>query len=114
MRRSLLLLLVVLAGCSKGPEADLQYIAEARSLAAEWALVNEQAAKGKLTGAYVSAMRQSLREQARATSEALTGADTPYARIMQTIAAEPADASPHELRAQSGRLERIENSLESA
>ena len=48
MRRALLLLLL-LAGCSNGPEADLQYIKQARSAGAEWALVNEQASQGKLT-----------------------------------------------------------------
>ena len=47
-----------LAGCSKGPEADLQYIERARSLAAEWAMVNEQAAKGRLTGTYVGSDAQ--------------------------------------------------------
>ena len=46
MRRLLLIALLV-AACSKGPEADLPtYIGEARSLGAEWALVNEQAPEG--------------------------------------------------------------------
>jgi Tfp pilus assembly protein PilP len=35
---SILLLLIV--GCSKAPDADLASIATARSLGAEWALVN--------------------------------------------------------------------------
>ena len=51
--------LLLLAACSKGPEADLQYIKQARSLAAEWALVNEQAEQGKLTAPYVASMRKS-------------------------------------------------------
>lgn len=113
MRRSLLLLLLSLAACSKGPQADLPYIAEARSLAAEWALVNQQAAEGKLTDAYVSTMRQSLGEQAKVAAQALTSPDTAYAREMQAIAAEPADAPPEELRAHSDRLKQIEDSLES-
>jgi hypothetical protein len=41
--------LVALAACSKGPEADLQYIKQARSAGAEWALVNEQASAGRVT-----------------------------------------------------------------
>jgi Tfp pilus assembly protein PilP len=114
MRRSLLLLLMILAGCSKGAEADLQYIAQARSLAAEWALVNEQAAEGKLTDAYVAAMRKSLQEQAKAAAQALTQPDAPYAHEMRAIAAEPADAPPQELRAHSDRLKQIEDNLESA
>jgi Tfp pilus assembly protein PilP len=40
MLRGSLLLLLVLAGCSKGPEADLQYIKQARSAAAYCARVN--------------------------------------------------------------------------
>ena len=49
MRKPLLLLLV-LAGCSKGPQADLPAIGAARSLGAEWALVNQEASRGQLTG----------------------------------------------------------------
>ena len=40
-------LALLVAACSKGPEADLQYIKQARSVAAEWALVNELAVQGK-------------------------------------------------------------------
>ena len=114
MRRSLLLLLVALAGCSKGPQADLPYISEARSLAAEWALINEQAAQGKLTDAYVTSMRKSLQQQAKTAAKALTQPDTPYAREMRAIASEPPDAPPEELRVHSDRLKQIEDSLESA
>ena len=46
-----------MAGCSKGPEADLQYIKQARSLGSEWALVNDQASHNKLTRTYASTMR---------------------------------------------------------
>jgi len=114
MRASLLLLLPLLAACAKGPQADLQYIAEARSLAAEWALVNQQAAQGKLTDAYVTAMRTSLQQQANTAAKALTQPDSDYAREMRAIAAEPLDAAPDELRAHSDRLKTIEDQLESA
>jgi Tfp pilus assembly protein PilP len=113
-RRLLLLLFVLLAGCSKGPQADLPYISEARSLAAEWALVNQQAAQGKLTDEYVSAMRKSLREQAKTAAQGVTQPDAAYAREMRAIAAEPDDAPPQELRAHSDKLKQIERSLESA
>jgi hypothetical protein len=114
MRRGVLLCVLVLAACSKGPQADLQYISKARSLAAEWALVNEQSANGKLTDAYVQAMRQSLREQVRTASRSLTVPDSRYAREIRAILAEPDDAPPQELRAHSGTLKAIEDSLESA
>src|SRR3954447_14369958 len=51
------LVLLLLAGCSRGEDADLQYIGEARSLAAEWALINEQSNEGHLTTSYVKTMR---------------------------------------------------------
>jgi hypothetical protein len=112
MRRVLLILL--LAGCSKEPQADLQYISQARSLAAEWALINQLAAKGQLTNAYVAAMRKSLREQVQTTAKALTEPDSAYAREIRQIAAAPDDAAPQELRAASDGLKEVEDKLESA
>ena len=114
LRWLLLPLLLLLAGCSKGPLADLQYIGEARSLASEWALVNEQAAEGKLTGAYVSAMHKSLRQQIRTAKAALTVPDSSYAHEMATLLATPDDAPPQELRHHAERLKHIEDALQSA
>jgi len=113
MRRVSLILLLA-AGCSKGPQADLQYIGEARSAAAEWALVNEQASQGRLTHTYVDSMRRALRHQLETAQSALTVPDSPYGKEMEALAAEPADASPHELRSHVERLKQIEDSLESA
>jgi hypothetical protein len=114
MLRRPLLLFLLLAGCSKGPEADLPSIAEARSLAGEWALVNEQAAQGKLTGAYVRSMRQSVREQLQTTAKSLTQPQSEYAKDIAGLLREPDDAAPSELRAYATRLKQIEQSLESA
>jgi hypothetical protein len=114
MRASLLLLLPLLAACAKGPQADLQYISTARSLAAEWALVNQQAAEGKVTQVYASAMRSSLKQQADTAAKAVTEPNSDYARVMKAIAAEPLDAPPAQLRAHSDRLKKIEDQLESA
>jgi hypothetical protein len=114
MRRTAVLLLLIAAGCSKGPQADLQYIAEARSLAAEWAMVNEKAAQGKLTAGYVSAMRSAVRQQLQSASSALTEPNSEYAREIKGLAAEPVDAAPQRLRAYSDRLKQIEDQLESA
>ncbi len=112
MRR--LWLLLLLAGCSKGPEADLQYIGQVRSVAAEWALLNEQASRGQLTGVYVDSMRQALREQIGSAQSALTVPGSPYAHEMEALAKEPDDASPDALRAHSDKLKQIEDDLESA
>lgn len=112
MRR--LLLILLLAGCSKGPEADLQYIGQARSSAAEWAMVNERASLGQLTHPYVESMRRSLRKQIKSARSALTVPGSPYDSEMEALLAQPGDASPQQLRAHAERLKQIEDELESA
>jgi hypothetical protein len=113
MRKPLLLLLL-LAGCSQGPQADLPAIGAARSLGAEWALVNQEASRGHLTGVYVKTMRQQLREQLQTNASSLTEPDSRYAAEIQALLAEPDDAAPEELRAHSDKLKQIEDGLESA
>jgi hypothetical protein len=113
MRRALLLAVLV-AGCSQGPEADLAYISQARSLGSEWALINEQAAGGRLTGHYVQTMRESIREQLQRTSISLTQPDSRYAREIQALLDQPDDAAPEELRAHAAVLKQIEDGLGSA
>ncbi len=113
MARKLLLLFLTLAACSKGPEADLPYIGEARSLAAEWALVNEQASNGHLTDAYVRTMRSDVRDQLMTTSKSLTDPGSAYGQEISALLKEPEDASPTRLRSHANKLKQIEDSLES-
>src|SRR5690349_1290573 len=91
-----LALLCLVAGCSKGPDADLPTIGEARSLGAEWALVNEQASKGQLNVTYVRTMRQAFRQQLQTSASSLTQPDSAYAGEMRALLAQPDDASPEE------------------
>jgi hypothetical protein len=105
---------LLLAGCSKGPEADLQYIKQARSVAAEWALVNEQAGQGKLTATYVSSMHRWLRDQLQSASQSLTQPDSAYGAEIKAVLRQPDDASPGQLKAHCERLKQIEDGLESA
>jgi len=105
---------LALTACSKGPQADLPYISEARSLGAEWAMVNEQASAGKLSAPYVKTMRDAVREQLQSTSAGLTQPDSQYAKEITTLLAEPDDAAPAALRAHTDKLKQIEDSLESA
>ena len=108
-----LLPILLLVSCSKGPQADLPYISQARSLAAEWALVNEQASRGQLTETYVTTMRQSFRQQLGTTASALTKPDSTYGRQVQALLAEPPDAAPEKLRVHVAKLKHFEDSLES-
>lgn len=114
MKRVLLFVTLVLASCSKGAEADLPYIGEARSLAAEWALINEQAAKDHLTAAYIQTMHDSIREQLQTTAKSLTQPQSAYAQEIAALTREPDDAPPAELRAHASKLKQIETSRESA
>ena len=115
MRKPLLLLLFGISACSgPGPDADLQYIKQARSVGAEWALVNEQAAHNRLTQIYVASMHQWLRQQLQTASAALASPDTRYALEIRALLALPDDAPPEELRAHAGKLRDIEDELESA
>jgi hypothetical protein len=114
MLRRPLLLALLLAGCSKGPQADLPYIGQARSLAAEWALVNEQASQDKLSPTYAQTMRSDLRQQLETTQSSLTQPDSRYGEEIQALLLQPDDAAPEELRAHADKLKQIEDSLESA
>jgi hypothetical protein len=114
-RKSLPLLLLFAAGCSSsGPEADLQYIKQARSLGAEWALVNEQASQGHLSGPYVRSMHRWIRDNLQTASTSLTQPDSTYGKEIQALLALPDDAAPEGLRAHSAKLKHQEDSLESA
>ena len=106
--------LLLLAGCSARPQADLQYVKQARSIAAEWALLNQQAEAHRLTGAYVSSMRGWLRDGLSTASSSLSDPDTAYGGEMRRLLAEPPDAAPETLRAHAEALKRIEDALESA
>lgn len=112
--RWIVLLVLVLAACSKGPEADLPSIGEARSLGAEWAMVNEQAARGQLTSAYVGTMRKQLRQQLQSSRSSMKQPKSAYGRETDALLQEPDDASPPVLRAHVAKLKTIEDGLESA
>lgn len=114
MLRRYLPLILLLAGCSKGAQADLPYIGEARSLAGEWALVNDQASKGHLTASYVRTMRESVREQLQTTMKSLKQPNSDYAREITALTKEPDDAPAQRLKAHADKLKQIEDGLESA
>lgn len=113
LARSLIALLL-LSGCSKGPESDLQYIKKARSAAAEWALVNEQAGQGQVTATYAASMRQWLRKDIKTADSSLTERDSNYAAEIAGLLRQRPDVAPAVLRAASDRLKKTEDELESA
>ena len=112
--RRVLPIVLILCGCSQGAEADLQYIKQARSIAAEWALVNEQAGQGKLTPTYVASMHRWLRDQLQTSSQSLSVPESPYGEEIHALLRTPDDAAPGQLRAHAEALKHIEDSLECA
>jgi len=114
MRAPMGICILCLAACSPGPSADLQYIKQARSIGAEWALVNEQAQADQLTSTYVESMHQWLRDGLSTASSSLTEPRSAYGAEIRALLAEPADAAPETLRGHVNKLKRIEDQLESA
>jgi hypothetical protein len=112
-RRSHLLLFLLAAACSRA-QADLPSISEARSLVAEWALVNELAARGRINATYTATMRQELRDHLQTTASALTLPQSSYGGEIRACLQLRDNASPTTLRGYVDRLKRIEDSLESA
>jgi hypothetical protein len=110
----LILVALLLGGCSKGSEEDLQYIKQARSASAEWALTNEEANRGQLTTTYVASMHKWIRQEIQSSATGLSQPQSPYGAEIQALLRLPDDASPEQLRAHSDELKHIEDSLESA
>jgi hypothetical protein len=114
MARTVALALFLLAGCSKSQNKDLQYIKQSRSLAAEWALVNEQANSGRLTTTYVVSMRHWLHDDLQTAYSSLTQPNTQYGQEMRSLVAEPQDAASEVLKSHGAALKHLEEGLESA
>ena len=114
MRTLPLALLILCSACANGPQADLPIIEEARSLAAEWALINQQASERKLTDTYVVAMRTQIREQLQQSSKSLTQPQASYGSEIQALLKEPDDAPAEQLSRHANKLKQIEDVLGSA
>ena len=114
MRVVALVLAAALTACSQGSSADLPSIKQARSAAAEWALVNEQGQRGQLNRIYVEQMRKAARQELIAALPGLSDPASPQAKIIARLLIEPPESSPARLRALSDELKSIETGLESA
>src|SRR3954454_4852421 len=112
MRPRTLSVLLILAGCAKQPDADLQYIKQARSLTAQWALVNEQAQAGRLTTAYVNSMHQWLHDGLQTAYESVADPGAAYAIEVKVVLTQGADDPPAQFRAHADKLKQLETELE--
>jgi hypothetical protein len=113
MKAAILLILTCLGACSSGGQADLPAIKEIRSAAAEWALVNREAARERLTAPYAVGMRKLARKEISTQARAL-GPGSPAAPVAAALLALPADTAPDPIARQVARLKQIEAALEPA
>jgi hypothetical protein len=107
-------MLLASAACTSGRSADLVAIKSARSIVAEWALVNRQAASGQLTRHYADGMREEALAQLAADAKATADPNGPAAQAIRQVSRLPADASPERLDAAGRQLSAIEAQLEPA
>ena len=114
MRRSVAALALLSSCSSAPPQSDLQYIKQARSIAAEWALVNQHAGEGRVTAIYADSMHRWLNDGLRTATMSLSAPNSRYGGEMKALLAEPSDAPPGQLRAHAEALKQIEDQLESA
>jgi hypothetical protein len=105
---------LLLLGCAGSGDSrkDLVTIKEARSLAAEWALVNRLAASGRLRPAYVRTMREEAIGQLETALASLADKEGEGAREIGALAHMPPDTSAGLLYAHARRLQALEDRLE--
>jgi hypothetical protein len=110
MRASFVLfLLAALAACSSQKDKELEAVKSARSVLAEWALVEEQAARDRAPSTYVEVMRKQARDQLKTAQKQLVG--QPQAKsVLERLQAGSPDAGA--LKQADSILEPLEKSLE--
>ena len=101
----------VLAGCASQTDRELEAVKSARSVLAEWALVEQQGDAGRAEATYVEQTRRLAREQLEVAGSALTGWPD-AARLIEQIRAGSPDATA--LKRANAALEPLENRLEAS
>ncbi len=106
-----ILLAAGLAGCTSQVDRELEAVKAARSALAEWALVEDQASKGRAQTIYVQQMRQLARDQLETAGSELAGQPA-AARLIDRLRTGAPDADA--LKRANSALEPLEKQLESA
>jgi hypothetical protein len=104
-------LLAALAACSAQTDKQLEAVKSARSVLAEWALVEVQAANGRAPANYVEQMRELARDQLR-TAEAGLAQQPDAAALLEQLRSGTPDAAA--LKQAGDALKPLEDSLEAA
>jgi hypothetical protein len=94
------------SGCASPAERDLEAVKSARSVLAEWALVESQAARGDTPTTYAEEMRKAAADQLRTAGKTLSERQPEAASRLALPEGQPADAARlQQLRDSLGPLE---------
>jgi hypothetical protein len=110
-RLALILVAVALPACSSQADKQLEAVKSARRVLAEWALVEEQADKGRAQHTYTEQMRAQAKDQLKTAQTGLSDQPVAARLIRQLRAGSPDTATLH---AADSALEPLEDQLESA
>ena len=100
-----------LASCGSQADKQLEAVKSARSVLAEWALVEQRNAQGRAPTTYVEQMREQAREQLKTSESELQG-QRPAAALIEQVRNGTPDAAA--LGQANKALEPLEDRLESA
>jgi hypothetical protein len=100
-----------LAACSSQRDKQLEAVKSARSVLAEWALVEEQADKGRAQDTYVEQMRGKAKDQLKTDATELSQ-QPDAAALLDTLRSSSPDAAA--LKQADDALKPLEDSLEAA
>jgi hypothetical protein len=106
-----LVLTVALAACASQSDKQLEAVKSARSVLAEWALVEQQSAGGNAQATYVKQMRAQARQQLKTAAAELSGQPEAAGLLERLRSGSP---GPADLKAAGDALRPLEDSLEAA
>ena len=104
------LIVLTLAACDAASN-ELPAVEQARSVAAEWASINELEAKGRVPATYAAEMRRDARSDLETLAAKFADPRSSEARIVGELLALPEDAPPAEFTDRAERLKAIEDRL---
>jgi hypothetical protein len=110
-RMAPLLMGLALAACSSQSDKQLMAVKSARSVLAEWSLVERQAAQGRAPTTYIEQMRQLAKDELKTDSGELSR-QPEAARLLDALRAGSPDAAT--LKQADDALKPLEDSLEAA
>ena len=110
-RIALLFIAFALAACSSQADKQLEAVKSARSVLAEWALVEDQAAGGRAQATYTDQMRKLARDELKTDATELAQQPAAAARLQQFRSGSPGAAA---LKQAESALEPLEKRLEAS